>query len=298
LTDDTRGTAVQLDVMVTGQVPIPHAYVFRPEGGNRLTRLAALFNPRGRVLRSPCLAYRVLHPTAGVILIDTGFHPDASENRRKDFGTRMSLLFRNLKPAEPGYEEQLRALGADPGGVERVIMTHLHVDHTSGLRLLPHAKVVCSRDEWSAANRQGAAGKGYVASHLPDESRIEFVDFEEAGEPHGPFSKTIDLLGDDSIRLISTPGHTAGHMSLLLRMPGGRRVLVVGDAVYTLRSMREEILPFLTTNDELYLRSLRELKTFSEQQPEATLVPSHDPTAWQALRHVTASAEKAPLSAT
>jgi hypothetical protein len=64
-------TAVELDVMVVGQVPTPYAYVFRPEDGNRLTRLAAVFDPRGEVIHSPCLAYVLRHPSAGAIL--TGY---------------------------------------------------------------------------------------------------------------------------------------------------------------------------------------------------------------------------------
>ena len=289
-------TAVELDVMVVGQVPTPYAYVFRPENGNRLTRLAAVFDPRGDVVQSPCLAYVLRHPSAGAILIDTGLHPGASDNLLRDFGLPIALVFRNLEPAEVPYEDQLRGLGAEASEVERVIMTHLHVDHTSGMRLLPQAKFVCTC-EVGGCNGRAAGGNGYVSHHLPPRPRMELVEFERVGEPHGPFAKTIDLLGDGSIRLISTPGHTAGHMSVLVRVPGGHEVLVVGDAVYTLRSIREEILPLLTVNDADYLRSLRELKAFSEQEPEATLVPSHDPTAWHALRGVSVSTERALAAA-
>lgn len=297
MSGDPGMAAASLDVLVVGEIPTPHAYVFRPEGGHQVRRLAAVFNPRGRVVRSPCLAYVLRHPSAGVILIDTGLHPDASGNLRKDFGVPMALLFRKLQPPERPYPDQLRELGVEADQVERVIMTHLHVDHTSGMRSLPNATFACTRAEWVAANARGAAGKGYVSHHLPPETRMELLDFEAAGEPHGPFSRTIDLLGDDSIRLISTPGHTAGHMSVLVRIPSGDQVLVVGDAVYTLRSIREEILPFLTVDDTVYLRSLRELKAFAEHEPDATLVPSHDPTAWHALRDVSASARKLLITA-
>jgi N-acyl homoserine lactone hydrolase len=283
-------SAVELDVLLTGEIPMPYAYVFRPKGGTRLTRLGAAFNPRGKMVRSPCLAYVLRHPAAGVILIDTGFHPDAGDNPRRHFGLRMALLFRHFKPAEMSYEEQLAALGVERSEVELVLMTHLHFDHTSGMSLLPNASFACTHAEWTEANGRGAASRGYVSAHLPAQSRMEFIEFEQAGEPHGAFTKTIDLLDDGSIRLISTPGHTPGHMSVLVRVSGGQQVLVVGDAAYTLRSIREEILPLLTRNDSIYLRSLHQLKAFSEQEPGATLVPSHDPTAWHALRDLSASA--------
>jgi len=53
----------------------------------------------------------------------------------------------------------------------------------------------------------------------------------------------------------------------------------------------------LTVDDEAALRSMREIKAFAEHEPEAILVPSHDPSAWHELRRVTASAERALLAA-
>ena len=273
---------VEIDVIVTAEVPMPTGYVYRA-GSGPLTRLFAL-RPGGEVLRAPCLAYALRHPSAGTILIDTGMHRDAREHFRRDFGTAMSVLFRGLRPADEPFDEQLRALGIEPGDVGRVIMTHLHVDHTSGMRLLPGAEFTCTREEWAATRGRLASGKGYVGHHLPPESRMRLVDFDRDGEPYGTFSRTIDLLGDGSIRLVSTPGHTVGHLSILLQVTPGRQILIVGDAAYTLRNIREEILPMLTADDEASRRSLREINAFAESEPQATLVPSHDPNAWQELR--------------
>lgn len=282
--------------MVTAEVPTPYGYVYRTEG-NRLTGLAAVLKPGDNVVRSPCLAYAVRHPSAGTILVDTGLHPDASTSVRRDFGRPMSILFRDLKPADEPFDEQLRALGIEPPDIERVVMTHLHVDHTSGMRLLPNAEFTCAREEWSATQGRFPAGKGYVGRHLPPASRMRLVDFDADGTAYGAFAKTIDLLGDGTVRLISTPGHTAGHLSVLLRLTGGRQVLVIGDAAYTLRNVSEEILPMLTDHDAVSLRSMREIKAFARQEPEAILVPTHDPTAWHELRHVSASAERALAAA-
>lgn len=292
MTEDPSSTGVTIDVMVTAQVSIPSAYAFRAPGGNRLTRLAGLRPGGGDVLRSPCLAYAVRHPSAGTILIDTGMHPDARAAPRRDFGVLMSALSRALRPADEAFDEQLRALSIVPDAVEQVIMTHLHVDHTGGMRLLPTAEFTCSREEWAATRKRFAVTKGYVRHHLPPESRMRLLDFDD-GEAHGVFSRTIDLLGDGSVRLISTPGHTDGHLSVLLPLTQGRQVLVIGDAAYTLRNVQEGILPMLTADDETSLRSLREIKAFARSEPEAILVPTHDPCAWRELRHVTASAERA-----
>ena len=92
---------------------------------------------------------------------------------------------------------------------------------------------------------------------------MRLVDFDVDGEAHGAFKQTIDLLGDGSVRLIDTPGHTPGHLSVLLRLAHGRQVLLIGDAAYTPGSVREEALPFLTADDGLYLRSIREIRAFA-----------------------------------
>jgi N-acyl homoserine lactone hydrolase len=261
---------------------MPYGYVYRPEG-NRVIGLLTGISPLGGLLRLPCLAYVVRHPSAGTILIDTGMHADVREHLRRDFGGPMSLMFRALRSAAVPYDEQLRTLGIDPQGVGRVIMTHLHVDHTSGMRLLGSAEFICSREEWAATRDRFAITKGYVAHHLPQESRVRQIDFARDGGPYGPFAKTIDLLGDGSIRLISTPGHTVGHLSVLLRLRNDRQVLVIGDAAYTLRNIQEGILPLITDDDEVARRSIEEIKAFAEREPEAILVPTHDPSAWHEL---------------
>lgn len=273
---------VEVEVLRTAEIPMPSGYAFRAPG-HRLAQLRAGFSRRGTVLRAPCLAFVVRHPDAGVLLIDTGLHPDAASNLRRDFGLPMSILFRDIEPAETPFVEQLRALGVEPGDVERVIMTHLHVDHTGGMRLLPRARFICTRREWSAAHGRLAAANGYVGHHLPEDSRMDLVDLERDGTEWAPFARASDLLGDGSVRLISTPGHTPGHMSVLLRVTGGDPVLVVGDAAYTRRSIREQILPMLTADDRSSRASLRQLEDFTRASPEAIVVPTHDPDAWREL---------------
>lgn len=276
---------VDLTVIRIAWIPTPYAYVFRAAGG-RLSRLRRGLSLGDDALVSPCLAYAVRHPEAGLILIDTGLHPDASRHLRRDFGLPMSLLFRGIRPATRPFDTHLRELGIEPEQVGWVLMTHLHVDHTSGMRLLPNARFACSREEWAAAHARFGAAHGYVRHHLPAPERVQLVDFADEGEPFGPFPRSLDLLGDGSIRLLSTPGHTTGHLSILLTLHGGQRVLVVGDAAYTRGSIDDGLLPMITAGDEESLRSLSQLKAFGESDPEAILVPSHDPDAWHALRDV------------
>ncbi len=113
---------VSVDAVVTGRLMLPERYAFRTVG-NPLT-----------TIRGVCLAFVLRHPDAGTILVDTGFHQDAISDRRRDFGFPMNVMFLGLRP-EP-FERQLRDRGIEPAEVQTVLMTHLHVDHTSGMRLL------------------------------------------------------------------------------------------------------------------------------------------------------------------
>ena len=275
------GQPAHPQVIVTADVAMPAAYVTRAPG-NRLRRLASGLNPRGPTVRAPCVAFSISHPTAGTILVDTGMHPDVSTSLREDFGLPMSVMFRSLRP-RGNFDEQLRSLGIESETIERVVMTHLHVDHTSGMRLLPRARFTCSAEELKAARSRTAIADGYVSKHLPPDSRFDAIDFEQDARAHGPFPRAIDLLGDGSVMLLSTPGHTAGHMSVLVRLETGPQVLLVGDAAYTLQNIAEGTLPMLTNDDEASRRSLRQIKAFIEAEPQALIVPTHDPDAWKQL---------------
>lgn len=253
---------VEIDPIVTGRLPMPALYAHR---GSPLKRVRAV-----------CLAYVLRHEDEGEVLVDTGFHSDAAD-RRKDFGIAMATLFAGLKPER--YERQLLDRGVDVADVHTVLMTHLHVDHTSGMRLIPHARFWIARAEWKAAAGRAAAAQGFIGHHLPGEDRVRLVDPDQ-GEPHGPFARTLDVFGDGSVRLVSTPGHTPGHMSVLVRTVRGE-VLLAGDAAYTLHNVREQRLPLITANAGDHRRSLRELKAFMDAG--GLVVPSHDPDAYRSL---------------
>lgn len=274
--------APPVEVIVAAYLPTPHDYVFRASE-HRIGRFRHGLRAGADALRSPCVAFVIRHPTEGPILVDTGLHPDALAGAAADFGFPMRFLFSAMEPEPPAFDAQLRRRGIEPDDVAQVVMTHLHVDHTSGMRLLPNATFTTTRQEWEATRGRFAAGRGYVGRHLPPRSRMRLLDLEGEGVPHGPFARTFDLLGDGSVRLLSTPGHTAGHLSILVELPGHPAVLLVGDAAYTLRSIDAEHLPMLTYDDDASRRTLRALAELVRGRPEVVVVPSHDPDAWRAL---------------
>lgn len=272
----TCGVAVQ--VMHFADLTTPYGYFYRSAGG-ALSRLRTGLQAGPDALTAPCLAFLIRHPE-GPVLIDTGLHTDAHANLGADFGFPMRLLFHSLRPVGRSFDRQLRDLGVAPETITQVVMTDLHVDHTSAMRLLPNAQFVCAQQEWEAAHGPRAAVKGYVSKHLPSDDRVRLIDLARDGVPHGALSHTVDLVGDGSIRLVWTPGHTPGHMSVLVSTSDQGDLLLAGDAAYSRRNVEEDILPMLTDDDGASRRSIRQLRDYMASSRQTLLVPSHDPDAW------------------
>ena len=141
-------------------------------------------------------------------------------------------------------------------------MTHLHVDHASGIAEFPEATFVVCRAEWEAATSQGQT-HGYVTRQFDHAFDYRLLDFEgRDAESFSGFARSFDLFGDGSVRTVYTPGHTLGHMSVVLRTGAGE-VLVAGDAIYLRRTLDDTHLPYRTEDEHLFRRSLREIRQYA-----------------------------------
>ena len=96
-------------------------------------------------------------------------------------------------------------------------------------------------------------------------------------DSYASFGRTFDLFGDGSIHLAFTPGHTAGHISVICRL-AKRDFVIGGDAMYFLAQLEGEVaLPPRPFDAHNFRRSLQELRLFHRQFPEALITPGHDP---------------------
>jgi glyoxylase-like metal-dependent hydrolase (beta-lactamase superfamily II) len=278
------GATVRLQPLRCGDSLAPPGWTFRHDGRGAARRALGIGVPQSEWESGPIGAFLLEHPTAGPILIDTGLHPCTADRLKDNFGRVNAFFFRTLRTSpQQSVGAQLQARGMAPARIELVVMTHLHVDHASAMSEFPAATFICTRREWHAATARFGEWSGYVRRQLPAPSRVRAIDLaSESSERHGPFDRTVDLLGDGSIRLLDTPGHTAGHMSVLARLTG-REALLVGDAIYTMRNLREGILPWRTIDDDIYRRSVGQLHEYAEQNPDALMIPTHDADVWDRL---------------
>ena len=163
-------------------------------------------------------------------------------------------------------------------------MTHLHLDHASAISDFPAATFLLSRGRVGGGDR--AARRSCVATWRQFDHAFDYrlLDFDGSqSESFASFGRSFDVFGDGSVRLVYTPGHTRGHLSVMLRL-AAREALIAGDAIYTLRTLRDSALPHRMTDEHLFRRSLREIQLYAEQTPDALIVPGHDMTAWRRSR--------------
>lgn len=275
---------VRLHPLLCGELQAPPFYMDRRPGRvGRLRDTLGQLGPRGDWEWLPVPAFLVEHPTAGPLLVDTGLHPSVVESVSPNMGPGARWIYRVRMTREQTVAAQLETRGIAPTDVRTVVMTHLHVDHASGVSELPAATFVVDRREWAAAGERGGWKRGYHHRQFDHAFDWRTIDYDAPEiDSFATFGQSFDLFGDGSVRLLSTPGHTAGHQSVLLRL-SAREVLLVGDAAYTWRMLAGLALPLRVEDGHRLRRSLREIRQFAEQTPGALLIPGHDMAAWREL---------------
>lgn len=139
----------------------------------------------------------------GNILVDTGLG-DVPEKLQKYYPVRRDSNIRDSLAAE----------GLTPGDISMVINTHLHFDHAGNNRLFPKADIIVQKRELDFARDPPRFLRGGYIKEMFETPNIRPIDGE--------------LEVAEGIRVILTPGHTAGHQSVLIDAPQ-KRYVYTGD---------------------------------------------------------------------
>lgn len=267
---------VRVHPLMTARMKAPPAFYERPGGPLPvgLVRGMGLHVPRSKWFWLPIPAFLIEHPSAGPILVDSGLHEQVATDVGAALGRPAKLLFTIDMQPEWALPAQLRARGVDPAAVETIVLTHMHYDHTSGLSQFPGATVHVDAAEYAAA-KDGSMKDGYMPrlTSTPGQKWETFPHEEDE----------VDLLGDGTIRLLRTPGHTVGHRSVVVRLASGGELLLTGDAAYARVTVERSLTPVLTWKDGPYRESLARVQKWVADHPGAPYVPGHDQDAWDAL---------------
>jgi N-acyl homoserine lactone hydrolase len=276
-----------LHPLLCAEISAPPNWFVRKPGPVEALKAFGVGVPARDLIPVPIPAYLLEHPSAGPVLVDTGMHESCisggGRERSRNLGPIGRLMSRRLSVTpEQTAAAQLRAHGLQPTDIRLIVMTHLHYDHASALRDFPNATVLVDAREWAAAWARDALMNGYSKAQLDPRPRYRTIDFTAPPSvASGPFERTIDVFGDGSLTLASTPGHTVGHLSLIARLDG-REALLAADAAYTIGTIRGEERPWLIGDRKAFEHSVSQLRAYDREHPDAVVIPGHEMASWKA----------------
>ena len=225
----------------------------------------------GQIIEAPILAY-LIETKNGRILYDVG----CDYNKIKD--PALSNRYYNPEVFEFGTPDmlpeqrlpkQLERMGLTSSDIDVIFLSHLHFDHAGGLCDLCGAEVHIQADELAAANA------GDDLAYFDN----EVVAQENWIVKEGEYNLSL------GVSAISSPGHTAGHMSLWVEMPKGPPIILAGDAADLMENIEQEIAPgnCWQNRTDLAIDSIRKIKKLAQNEG-ANLWPNHDIVFWNTLK--------------
>ncbi|MBM7489392.1 glyoxylase-like metal-dependent hydrolase (beta-lactamase superfamily II) [Micromonospora luteifusca] len=227
----------------------------------------------------------VIEHDEGLVLFDTGQDRRSVTDPGYFPGGPAGHLYRRLAkfdvPAGATLTERLRDQGYDIADVRVAIVSHLHQDHIGGLRELPRsAHILVDANELAEVDKRFAVFAGLLREHI----HVPGVSFT-AVTPHrvedpaiAPFTHAHDVMGDGSLLLLPTPGHTPGSMSLLLRAQGLPPMLFVGDVTYDVQRLAADRIPGVGDLSGLHEVTHR-VNMLAARHPSMPILAAHDPAA-------------------
>lgn len=121
--------------------------------------------------------------------------------------------------------QQLEKIELKAEDIDYVVLSHGHVDHSGSAESFPNAKLVIQRADYEFMKGKPDAAK----ARFMDPSYIEdFIKKEESGGVI-LLDGDADIFKDGTLKAISLPGHTPGHMALLLNLAETGPVILSGD---------------------------------------------------------------------
>jgi len=162
---------------------------------------------------------------------------------------------------------QLNEIGVAPTDITRLAISHFHGDHCGNANLFTAATLYIQERE-------------YEAAFGPDPAKFNFApNFYEKlrANPVVKLNGDYDVFGDGSVVILSTPGHTPGHQSLLVRLPKTGAVVLSGDMVHFEENWVNRRVPARNFNREQSLQSMEKVAAILSEK-NAQLWINHDKT--------------------
>jgi N-acyl homoserine lactone hydrolase len=219
----------------------------------------------------------IIEHAEGVFIIDAG---EIADVNNKDYFRSSGIIanwfdksqFKFLVNREDEIDKQLERLNINNKKIKAIVLTHLHFDHTDGVKHFPNTKIIVNKDEWNKPF--GDLPKLYPAWFKPE--------LIELNEQYNVFEKAQYLTKTKDIILIETPGHTYHHCSVLIKADECF-ILFAADICYSQQQLTTGKFPGNNASNKLAKETYKKVKLFAENNP-VIFIPSHDADAGKRLK--------------
>jgi glyoxylase-like metal-dependent hydrolase (beta-lactamase superfamily II) len=175
---------------------------------------------------------------------------------------------------------QLAEIGVAPAQVTRIAFSHSHSDHVGNANLFAGATLYIQKAEFDAAFGP-EPGKYNFAPATYEKLR---------STPMKILEGDYDVFGDGSVTIISTPGHTPGHQSLLVRLPKTGAIVLSGDLAHFEENWKNRFAPGFNYDPAQTVVSMNKVAALLEAN-HATLWINHDKAQTDRIAHAPAFIE-------
>ncbi|HEX3357978.1 MAG TPA: N-acyl homoserine lactonase family protein [Tepidisphaeraceae bacterium] len=151
---------------------------------------------------------------------------------------------------------ELTAVGLKTSDIKYVAISHTHPDHIGNVEMFPQSLLLVQKAEYEWPNPQG--GPRFKPEH-----------------PVKKLEGDYDVFGDGSVTIISTPGHTPGHQSLLVKLPKTGAIVLSGDAAHFKSNWDNRRVPSINYDKEKTSASMQRIADVLTKE-KAQLWINHD----------------------
>lgn len=198
-------------------------------------------------------AFLIRHPK-GDLIWDTGFADSVMDS---PLGEPTSPYYSTMSKT---LASQLAEIQMAPDEIEYLAVSHKHPDHAGNMRLFPQSTILIQNETYRDLF----------------ESEQSEVDLESLRENTvRKLNGDLDVFGDGSVRIIRTPGHTAGHQVLYIDLPETGPIVLSGDLWVFNLDIKTQQVPLFNEDAEATSESWEKIKTLLKEK-QATLWVQHD----------------------
>lgn len=260
---------IKIHLLRCGEVGVDPAVPFRDVSKNPIA-YTGLGRRKSLRIWLPVYAYLIEHPK-GLVLFDTGWHRDVRRNQKKHMSFKLNVASKARLNEGEAVDEQLLSRGIKPEDLDYVILSHMDVDHVSGIEMVKNAKnILTSKEELNAAN------KGALRYSKRLWENVEIKGFEMKESEYGPYNRAFDIFGDGKVLIVDASGHTDGNSVALIR-DNEKFVLLTGDCGYAKDSWEKLRIPGPVEDSEKMIESLKWVREMAHKDECIEVLATHDP---------------------